>query len=125
MTLKRIGKTMHTFIVIHIMGITNIMYFAVIFIFFDTPVVQTGYCYWNLTMVGFTSFFVHFLYSRAYQEGDMVMTSLFEFTQCFIGMAFDILIMGKVYNVLSYVGLFVLSASLIGDNSPLILLKLC
>ena len=80
MSLKKIGKSMNTHFVIHLMGITNILWFGIAYFMIDTPAVHTPYCYWNLVMVGISSFFVHWFYSKAFQNGDMILTSLFEFS---------------------------------------------
>lgn len=116
MSLKKIGKSMHTLFVIHIMGITNILWFGIAYFVLDTPKVETGSCYWYLIMVAASSFLVHWFYSRAYQVGDMVLTSLFEFSQCILGMVFDVFVLGKTYNWLSYVGVIVLSVSLMSAS---------
>lgn len=57
---------MHTLYVIHILGIVNVAYYTFAFVVFDRAIIQTGYCYVNLLLVGLSSFFVHWFYSKAY-----------------------------------------------------------
>lgn len=45
-----------------------------------------------------------------------MLTSLFDFTQVILGMIIDTLLLGKTYNLVSYIGLVLLGLSLVGAS---------
>lgn len=112
LTLKQIGTKLQTYYVIHFMGITNSLSFGLAYGIFDTPKIESAPCYLALLGVGLFSWFTHYFYSRAYQVGPINLVSIFESTGVLLGFAADYFLSSKVYNFYSYLGVFLIIASL-------------
>jgi drug/metabolite transporter (DMT)-like permease len=113
LSLKKIGGKANPNFVIHFMSMLNASLFGMGYLIFDSPVIHNPACYLSLFMVGFTSFFCHLYYSKAFQHGEsMNVTTVFEFGGVIMSFIADYFIFGKSYNMWCYVGVFIILLAL-------------
>jgi drug/metabolite transporter (DMT)-like permease len=111
-SLKNIGGKTDTMFVIHYMSIVNSLFFGSALAVLEPSLPRSSNCYIALLLVGLASWFTHFFYSRAYQHGDMNITSIFEYPGIIIAFIADYFIFDRTYNIYCIVGVIIIIISL-------------
>lgn len=112
LTIKEIGGKMHVHFIIFYMGMVNVIVFGIAYCWLDIPVSPSISLQLILLVVGFFSFLTHYFYSLAYQSGSPYTVATVEFSVIIFSYIADYFLLGKSYNLYSYIGTFILILSL-------------
>lgn len=112
MTIKQTGGKLNVHFIIHYMGLVNLLCFSVAFMALERPKIYSTQCYASLFLLGVFSYFTHFYYSKAYQFGKTNSVALMEFSSVLFSLIADYFLLGRTYNLFSYIGIIIIMSSL-------------
>lgn len=112
LTIKEIGGKMHAHFIIFFMGMVNVFAFGLGYSWLNEPISPSLSLQGILVLLGICSFIVHYFYSLAYQFGVTNAMVILEFSTIIFSLVADYFLLGRTYNIYSYIGTCIFVTSL-------------